>query len=99
MFFGLCNSPATFQTMMNDLFKELIDEGCVIVYMDDILIFTNDKEYHRQIERRVLKILADNNLFLKPEKCEWMKERIEYLGLLISEGSISMCPLGLRAEP
>lgn len=91
MFFGLCNSPATFQTMMNNLFKELIDEGVVIVYMDDILIFTNNKEYHCQIKCRVLKILADNNLFLKPEKCEWIKDKIEYLGLLISEGSMSMC--------
>jgi hypothetical protein len=46
MYFGLCNSPATFQTMMNHLFKDLIDRDIVVVYMDDILIFTQDQEEH-----------------------------------------------------
>ena len=46
MFFGLCNSPATFQTMMNNLFRELITEGVVIIYIDDILIFTETMEQH-----------------------------------------------------
>ena len=54
---------------MNELFKELIDQGVVIVYMDDILIFTETLEEHRRVVRRVLEILAENNLFLKPEKC------------------------------
>jgi hypothetical protein len=49
MFFGLCNSPATFQTMMNDIFCELIKEGVVAVYMDDILIFTKTLEEHRKV--------------------------------------------------
>src|SRR3954451_8819303 len=49
MFFGLTNSPATFQTMMNDLFRELIDQGVVIVYMDDILIHTTTLEEHRKV--------------------------------------------------
>ena len=49
MFFGLTNSPATFQTMMNDILRELINEGKVIVYLDDILIFTNDLKEHREI--------------------------------------------------
>ena len=47
MFFGLTNSPASFQTMMNAILKDLIDQGHVIVYMDDILIFTKDLEEHR----------------------------------------------------
>ena len=46
MFFGLCNVPATFQKFMNEIFRELIDEGHTIVYLDDILIFTNDLEEH-----------------------------------------------------
>ena len=54
MFFGLTNSPATFQTMMNDLFKDLIDEGVVIVYIDDILIFTEDLHLYRKVVSRVL---------------------------------------------
>ena len=49
MFFGLTNSLATFQTMMNDIFKDLIDEGYVAVYMDDILVFTCMIEHHREV--------------------------------------------------
>ena len=93
MYFGLCNSPGTFQGMMNDLFKELIDKGCVIVYLDDILIFTQDLEHHRQITRKVLTILRDNDLFLKAPKCEFEQTRIEYLGLIISEGHTEMDPV------
>ena len=58
-----------FQTMMNELFKELIDQHVVVVYMDDILIFTTTLEEHRRVMCRVLEILAENNLFLKLEKC------------------------------
>ena len=49
MFFGLTNSLATFQTMMNDIFKDLIDEGYVVVYMDDILVYTRTIEHHREV--------------------------------------------------
>ena len=51
MFFGLTNSPATFQTMMNDIFWELVAEGMVVVYIDDILIFTETLEQHREVTR------------------------------------------------
>jgi len=54
MFFGLTNSPATFQTMMNDLFSGLITQGIIIVYMDDILIFTKTLEEHRAVTKEVL---------------------------------------------
>src|ERR1700733_1669352 len=93
MFFGLCNSPATFQTMMNELFKKLIDQGVVVVYMDDILIFTETLEDHRRVVRRVLKILAENNLFLKPEKCIFEALEVEFVGLVISEGKVAMDPV------
>lgn len=76
MFFGLTNSPATFQMMMNDLFQNLITDGVVIIYMDNILIFTKTLEEHRNVTREVLKILRDNNLLMKPEKCEWEKTKI-----------------------
>src|ERR1700744_3072696 len=88
MYFGLCNSPATFQTMMNDLFKELIDEGVVIIYMDDILIFTETLEEHRKIVCRVLQVLQNNNLYLKAEKCSFEQTQVEDLGLIISAGKI-----------
>ena len=58
MFFGLTNSPATFQTMMNDIFADLISEGKVCVYMDDILIFADTREAVRDITRTVLERLC-----------------------------------------
>jgi hypothetical protein len=93
MFFGLTNSPATFQTMMNDIFRELIAEGSVVVYLDDILIFTESVEQHRKITRRVLKVLEENRLFLKPSKCEFEKIKVEYLGVIISYNSVEMDPV------
>jgi hypothetical protein len=93
MFFGLTNSPATFQTMMNDIFRELIMEGVVVVYMDDILIFTKTLEEHRAITRCVLEILELHKLYLKPEKCEFEKMQIKYLSLIISENSVEMDPV------
>ena len=93
MFFGLTNSPATFQTMMDDIFEELISDGVVVVYLDDILIFTKTLEEHRRVVKRVLGILQENNLFLKPEKCEFEKTEIEYLRVVISENSVRMDPV------
>jgi len=93
IFFGMTNSLATFQTMMNDIFRNLIAEGIVVVYLDDILIFTKTKEEHERAVRRVLQVLKENKLFLHPEKCEFCKQRIEYLGLVISENEVSMDPV------
>jgi hypothetical protein len=90
MFFGLTNSPATFQSMMNAVFADLIDTGQVVIYMDDILIFTKDRTTHKKLVQLVLQRLQDNNLFLKPEKCSFYQTRIEYLGLVISHNSIEM---------
>ena len=93
MFFGLTNSPATFQTMMNDIFHELIMEGVVVVYLDDILIFTETVEEHQKVTWRVLELLAKHKLYLQPEKCEFEKTRIEYLGVIISHNSVEMDPI------
>ena len=93
MFFGLTNSPATFQTMMNDIFVDMISEGVVVVYLDDILIFTKTLEEHQKVTNRVLQRLSDNQLYLRPEKCEFEKTRIEYLGLIISEDKVEMDPV------
>ena len=83
------SSPATFQTMMNEIFADMISEGVVVVYLDDILIFTKDLEEHRRITQQVLRRLAEHELYLRPEKCEFEKTRIEYLGLVISENPCS----------
>jgi len=93
MFFGMTNSPATFQTMMNDVFRTVIVEGIVVVYLDDILIFTKTEEEHERAVQRVLKILTEHKLFLCPEKCEFHWKQIEYLGLVISENKIAMDPI------
>ena len=85
MFFGLTNSPATFQTMMNDIFRDLIMEGVIMVYLDDILIFTETLEQHREVTRQVLALLRKHKLFLKPDKCEFEKTRVEYLGSISPE--------------
>jgi transposase InsO family protein len=92
MFFGLTNSPATFQTMMNDIFRDLVMEGVVVVYLDDILIFTETLEEHRAATRRVLALLKEHKLFLKLDKCEFEKTKVEYLGVIVSHNSVEMDP-------
>ena len=92
MFFGLCNSPATFQAIMNDILKDELNDGWVIVYMDNILIFSKTKEQLEEMTKRVLQKLCENDLYLKPGKCEFCKTRIEYLRLIIEEGKMSMDP-------
>jgi hypothetical protein len=93
MYFSLTDSPAIFQTMMNDIFQDLITEGVVSVYLDDILIFTNSLEEHRQITRLVLDHMREHKLYLWPEKCEFKKTRIEYLGVIISHNKVEMDPV------
>jgi len=93
MFFRLTNSPATFQTMMNDIFNDMISEGVVVVYLNDILIFTKDLEEHRRITHQILGRLAEHQLYLRPKKCEFKKTRIKYLGLVISENRVEMDPV------
>jgi len=93
MFFGMTNSLATFQIMMNNIFQDLIVEGIMVVYLDDILIFTRMEKEHTKAIRRILQVLQEHKLFLRPEKCKFCKERIEYLGLVISENKVSMDPV------
>jgi len=93
MFFGMINSPATFQTIMNDIFRTLIAKGIIMVYLDNILIFTKTEEEHEQAVWRVLEVLAEHKLFLCPEKCEFHRKQIEYLGLIISENKVVMDPV------
>ena len=69
MYFGLINSPATFQTMMNDLFQDMINQGNTAMFIDDIIVATDTKERHDKLVEEVLKRLEENDLFVKPEKC------------------------------
>ena len=97
MFFGLTNSPATFQAFMNHILKPLIDDGHVIVYMDDILVFTNDLKTHREIVHEVLRILEENHLYLKPEKCTFESNYVDYLGIIVGNGTVRMDPKKVEA--
>jgi len=102
MFFGMTNSLATFQTMMNNIFRDLIAEGIMVVYLDDILIFTRTEEEYAKAIWQVLQVLQEHKLFLHLEKYEFFKEQIEYLGLVISENWVSIDPVkvaGVREWP
>jgi len=79
--------------MMNDIFRTIIAEGIVVVYLDDILIFTKTEEEHEQAVWRVLEILVEYKLFLYLEKCEFHWKQIEYLGLVILENKVAMDPV------
>ena len=92
MYFGMCNLPATFQLMMDTLFQELIMTGKIMIYMDNILIFTQTMEEHWDIVRRILQILANNKLPLHPKKCKFHQTRIEYLGVILLQDSIEADP-------
>ena len=92
MFFGLCNAPATFQAFVNTIFKELIHRDVVVIYLDDILIFSRDQHSHRQVVQEVMRILKDNQLYLKPQKCEFEVSTVKYLGHIIGNGEVRMDP-------
>jgi len=79
--------------MMNNVFRTVIAEEVVIVYLDDILIFTKTEEEHEQVVQRVLEILTEHKLFLCPEKCEFHRKQIEYLRLVILENKVAMDPV------
>jgi hypothetical protein len=94
MFFGLTNSPATFQTMMDDIFQEEVAQGWLKIYMDDIIVATeDDDEEHEWKVAHVLQKLLNHNLFLKPEKCQFHKKEVEYLGVIIGGGKVMMNPI------
>ena len=88
MYFGLTNSLSTLQTMMNALFFDM--GACVMVYMDNILIYTKTEEGHDEIVLQVLEILWKNDLFVKAEKCEFKVRTVKFLGLIIGPNGVSM---------
>ena len=93
MFFGLCNSPATFQAFMDDIFRIEIIDDVVVIYMDDILIFAESLEELRAKTEAVLQKLKENDLFCKPEKCHFEMQKVSYLGFIITPGHVQMDPV------
>ena len=90
MFFGLTNSPATFQAMMNNLLRDLVVEEKIAVFIDNVMIATETEEGHDKIVEEVLKRLEENNLFVKPEKCVWKVREVGFLGVIIGENRVRM---------
>ena len=97
MFFGLTNLPVTFQRMMDHIFAELIGQGKIIVYMDDILVFSGTLEEHQQMVNKVLEILHKHDLFLKREKCQFEKPSMDFLGMVVGNGELRMDPVKTEA--
>ena len=96
MYFGMCNSLVTFQLMMDTLFHELIMSGKIVIYMDDILIFSQTMDKHRSIVKQVLQLLADNKLLLHLKKCKFHQMRIEYIGVILLQDSVKMDPTKMK---
>ena len=102
MFFGMCNSPATFQAMMDSIFAKEIEGNLIIAYMDDILAFAENLEDLVEYKKIILQKLRENDLYAKPRKCEFRRTKVEYLGLVVGDGQLSMDPIklgGIRDWP
>jgi hypothetical protein len=94
MSFGLRNTPSVFQQMMNTEFADIIATGRVIIYMDDILVATcNDLEEHWQLVHQILARLQKLDLYLKPAKCTFKTRKIEFLGIILENGTVTMDPV------
>ena len=89
--FGLTNAPASFQKFMNAIFSDFIDVF-VVVYLDDILVYSEDISQHQNHVISVLQRLKQHNLYLSPEKCIFSVEKIPFLGFIIAHGTVSMNP-------
>ena len=97
MLFGLTNSPTTFQALMNTIFADLVAQGKVAVYLDNILIYSHMTAEHHDITHEVLRRLTDHNLYLCPKKCEFECTEVKYLGLVIRQGKVTMDPVKVQA--
>jgi len=90
MFFGLTNLPATFQTMMNDIFRDLINKGDVATFIDDVLVGTETEEGHDELVEEILRRLEEHDLYVKPEKYEWKVREVGFLRVVIGPNRIKM---------
>ena len=90
MYFGLCNSPTTFQVMMNEIFADMDD--VVVVYINDLMIFTKTENQakHDKIVLKVLRRLEENDLFVKPEKCMFHATEVDFLSIIVGHDGIKM---------
>jgi len=90
MFFGMTNLPATFQAMMNKILRDLINEGKVVAFVDNMLVGIETEEGHDEIVEEILRRLEENDLYIKPEKYVWKARKIGFLGVVIGSNGIEM---------
>jgi len=90
MFFGIINSLATFQAMINEILRDMINEGKVVVFVNNILVGTKMEEGYNEIVEEVLRRLEENDLYVKPEKCAWKVRKIGFLGIVIEPSGIEI---------
>jgi hypothetical protein len=96
MYFGMSNAPGAFQVLMNEIFKDMIVACLIVIYLDDILIFSKTREEHIKVTKKVLARLRKHDLYLKLEKCDFNKKETEFLGIIITDGQIKMDPIKLK---
>ena len=97
MFFGQCNSPPTFQAFMDSTFGNMIAKGWLIIYMDNVLVFTETKEECPEWTKCVLERMEEEDLHLKLTKCTFDQTEVEYLGLVVKNREVHMDPVKLWA--
>ena len=90
MFFGLTNLPTTFQAMMNELLRNLINTGKVVAFIDDVIVGIEMEEGHDELVAEIIKRLEENDLYVKPEKCKWKVREVGFLGVVIGPEGIKM---------
>ena len=90
MFFGLTNSPATFQAIMNELLRDLINTGKVVVFINDVIVGMETEEGHDELVAEVIRRLEENDLYIKPEKCKWKVKEVGFLEVIIGPKGIKM---------
>ena len=87
--FGLTNAPAAFQRFMNDIFSDLLDVH-VIIYLDNILIYSDNPTKHTKHVHEVLRRLRKHGLYARPDKCHFSSDTVEYLGFILSKEGLKM---------
>ena len=93
--FGLTNAPAAFQRFMNNIFSNMLDV-CVIIYLDDIHIYSDNPELHRKHVREVLRRLRENGLYAGANKCTFHADMVKYLGYILSPTGLTMDPIKVQ---
>jgi hypothetical protein len=94
--FGLTNAPAAFQQFVITIFADLLDV-CIVVYLDDILVYSEDEASHEEHVREVLSRLRKHGLYANPKKCEFHTDTTEYLGYILSPNRLSMSSEKVKA--